>query len=180
MPHHMRRATTGQWTVRQYTPALGARHERRSSVALAAALGPGHYDPMPSAAIAYIRDLPDVAKLGYACAQVEEVAVWDARRISITAHTGKQVVPLCFQADILSSQFGQPLDPTVPSPFFALAPQRSVWPSSTARPTIEQIEGFMNDWGIRYILVDATHPNSLVPAAQPIFQVGNVTIYELP
>jgi len=142
--------------------------------------GPGHYDPMPTDAIAFIRDLPKEAKLGYACAQVEEVAVWDARLISITAHTGRKVVPLCFQADIFGAQLGQPVDPSVPGPFFALAPQRLVWPSSPASPTSAQIEAFMDAWGIAFILADSTHPNSLVPDAEPVFRSGNVTIYQLP
>jgi hypothetical protein len=140
--------------------------------------GPGHYDPMPTAALSYIRDLPAEAKVGYACAQVEEVAVWDARLISVTAHTGRKVVPLCFQADVFGVQLGVPPDPTVPSPFFALAPQRSVWPSSSASPTTEQITAFMDSWGIAYILADSKHANTLDPDAEPVFRSGPVTIYE--
>ena len=142
--------------------------------------GPGHYAPVSVAALDWIRALPHDAKLAYACAEVEEVAVWDARLISLTSHTGRPVVPMCFQADVFAVQLGQPADPTLMSPFFAVAPQRAIYPEAGARPTISDVRSFLRRYGIAYILEDSVHRNTLVPTAVERFSDGSMTIYEIP
>ena len=52
---------------------------------------------------AEIRGLPLGAKLAYACRASEEVAFWEARLLSLDAHTGRRIVPMCFQAEVTSS-----------------------------------------------------------------------------
>jgi hypothetical protein len=142
--------------------------------------GPGHYDPVPVAALDFIRTMPPQAKLAYACAQVEEVAPWDARLISITAHTGRKVVPLCYQADVFGVQLGQTPDLTVPGPFFILAPQRALWPSHLAKPSAAEVANFMRTHHIDFILADTKHANTLLPDATPIYSERGITIYRRP
>ena len=142
--------------------------------------GPGHYKPVPVEALDYIRRLPVGAKLAYSCSVQEEVAAWDARLISLTAHTGQTVVPMCFQADVFGPQLGLAPDPSKENPFFARAPQRQLYPAADSRPSSEAILGFLQANGIGYIYEDADHPNLLVSAARTLFRSGHVSILAVP
>ena len=42
-------------------------------------------------------------KLAYACLPAEEVAFWDAQLLGLDAHTGRRVVPMCFEAETFGS-----------------------------------------------------------------------------
>ena len=132
------------------------------------AYGPGAYAPVPLVTLAAIRTLPPDAKLAYACRRFEEAAFWAAQLVSVDAHTGRRVVPMCFQAETYPVLFGRPLSPDVASPLFELAPQRAVYPDSGAHPSPPAVVAFLKDNGIGYIYADAWHLNSLVPNAVPI------------
>ncbi len=143
--------------------------------------GPGHYDPVPVAVLDEIKSLPEGARLAYSCDEIEEVAPWDARLISLTAHTGRPVVAMCFQVDVFGAQLGVlPPDLTRMNPFFASAPQRDLYPRSGAKPTTAEILAFLERYDIDFIYEDADHPNRLLPDARPRFSIGAVTIYEVP
>jgi hypothetical protein len=126
--------------------------------------GPGHYQPVPLTILDAIRHLPKEAKLAYRCSLFEEAAVWDARLISITAHTGRRVVPMCFQADIFGPQLGLAADPTRAGPFFAVAPQRSIYPTHDSSPSRGQVLDFLREHQIGYLLVTPDHP--LIPGVE--------------
>lgn len=142
--------------------------------------GPGHYQPIPLETLDAIRSLPADARIAYACAPVEEIAVWDARLISITAHTGRAVVPMCFQVDVFGQQLGVPADLTIPSPFFLIAPQMEIYPTIESRPTPEAVRTFLKSHRIEYVFQDEDHPNTLIPDLELVHQRGAVAIYRIP
>ncbi len=142
--------------------------------------GPGNYADVPVAMLEAIRELPRDARLAYSCVNFEEVAIWDAALVSLVAHTGRPVVPMCFQSDPFASQLGVPADPARMNPFFRLAPQRSIYPTVKASPSATAIEAFLREHEIDYIWVDPRHPNDLVPGAREIARDGEFGIYRLP
>ena len=142
--------------------------------------GPGNFAAVPTSALTFVRSLPADARLAYACRGFEEVAVWDARLISITAHTGRPVVPMCFQSDLYGHLHGLEPDPAVMNPFFARAPQRTLYPSLDAQPSAAAILGFLDRYGIDYIWNSPDHPNTLLPDAEALFAAGDVSIHQVP
>ena len=130
--------------------------------------GPGAYPVVPEEIVATIKGLPTDARLAYACQPSDEVAFWTARLLGIDAHTGRRIVPMCFEADTFGLMNGTPISADVPSPLFQWAPQRRLYPDSDARPSPEDIALFMKANDIDYIYVDAVHPNTLVPDAIPV------------
>lgn len=142
--------------------------------------GPNDYEPIPVSLLAAIEQLPADAKLAYACGPLEEVAFWDARLLSITAHTGRPVVPMCFQAAYFDALNGLELSPDVASPLFRWAPQRALYPRSGAQPTSADVAEFLKQHGIDYIYADGVHPNSLVAPALPVATTGNFQILYVP
>jgi hypothetical protein len=142
--------------------------------------GPGDHPPAPLAILAAMKDLPADAKLAYACHQTEEAAFWDAHMLGLDAHSGRRVVPMCFQAETFGLMTGTPISPDVASPLFTWAPQRSLYPTSQATPTPAEVGAFMKANGIDYIYVDAIHPNTLVPDAVPVATSGATQVLRLP
>jgi hypothetical protein len=124
--------------------------------------------------------LPPDAKLAYACRPFEEVAIWDPRLVSIDAHTGRSVVPMCFEAESFGELMGAAMSADIPSPLFDRAPQRIVYPSSSAHPSPASLAAFLKDNGIDYIYADSVHPNSLVPDAVPIATSGDAQVLHIP
>ena len=142
--------------------------------------GPGHYRAVPVDVLDFMRGTPGGARFAYSCVAFEEVATWDARLVSLTAHTGRTVVPMCFQADAFRLQLGQALDPMKENPWFARAPQRELYPSADARPAPEAIIRFLRANAIAYIYQDPDHQIVLVPGAQTVFRSGHVSILAVP
>jgi hypothetical protein len=143
--------------------------------------GPGpNYPPIPLAALTAIRNLPTDAKLAYSCRQDEEEAFWNPALVSIYAHTGRRLVPMCFEADVFSAMIGN--DPLIQgeNPFFRWAPQRSLFRDACTYPSGSSIATFLRDHGIGYVYADAMHPNSLVPEAVEIASYGSVVVLQVP
>jgi hypothetical protein len=142
--------------------------------------GPGAYPPIPLEALAAIRSLPDGAKLAYSCKPDEEFAFWIPRLMSIYAHTGRRVVPMCYESDVSSVMIGA--DPSIhaENPVFRWAPQRSLYSDRTSQPSTASIAAFLKEHNVRYIYADAGHPNSLVPGALGIGSFGDVVILVVP
>lgn len=142
--------------------------------------GPGNYEPVPLGLLATIRGLPTDAKIAYACQPGEEQSVWDPRLLAIGAHTDRRIVPMCFESDALRQLVGG--DPTldVMSPLFLSAPQRALFPTSSARPSADAVVAFMQANGIDYIYADRVHPNALVPNATPVAAVGEFQLLRVP
>ena len=63
---------------------------------------------------------------------------------------------------------------------FQWAPQRAVYPTSTAAPSPAAVAAFMKSNGIDYIYVDRAHPNTLVPEAIPVATDGETQVLRLP
>jgi hypothetical protein len=89
-------------------------------------------------------------------------------------------VPLCFEAETFGAMTGTPNSADVASPLFLAAPQRALYPTSTARPSPAEIAAFMKAHGIGYIYVDRVHPNTLVPDAVPVATDGQTQVLRLP
>lgn len=142
-------------------------------------LGSGDFGATPLPALGRLRELPMGSKAAYRCTPTENFAPWDYSLISIEAHSGVRLVPMCFMADRARRLLGRGLDASVESPFFAFAPQRSLYPTPTARPPDGAIEAFLRSNGIDYVYTDALHPEPLVASARPMFQEGPITIYSL-
>lgn len=142
--------------------------------------GPNDYEPIPVSLLEAIRELPTDAKIAYACNPLEEVAFWDARLLSITAHTGRPVVPMCFQAAYFDMVHGLEPSPDIVSPLFMWAPQRALYPTSDAQPTAYDVTVFLKQHGIDYIYSDAAHPNTLVAHTLPVATTGDFEILYVP
>ena len=142
--------------------------------------GPHEYPPVPEKILAAIRSLPPDAKLAYACQPFEELAPWDARLLGLDAHTGRRVVPMCFEADFFGQLVGGQKSADNPNPLFQWAPQRALYPDATSRPSAASMAEFLKTNGIDYIYADTMHPNSLVPDAVPVTASGTVQVLRVP
>jgi hypothetical protein len=131
-------------------------------------------------ALAAIRELPDDAKMAYACRPFEIVAPWDASLVALDASTGVRMVPMCFMADVQRDLLERPLEEGFVSPFFLHARQRALYPDADARPSRAAITAFLNANGIHYIYADSSHPNSLIPDAVSVFTMDGVTVARVP
>jgi len=143
-------------------------------------VGPHDYEPISVSLLGAIRQLPPDAKLAYACGTFEEVAFANSRLISIDAHTGRRVVPMCFEADVYSTLIGAEPSTQVPNAGFMLAPQRTLYPDAAAEPSSARVAAFLKDNGIDYIYADARHPNSLVDDAVLIATSGDGQVLRVP
>lgn len=142
--------------------------------------GPHDYAPIPVHLLEAIRQLPEDARLAYACRPLEEVGFVTPRLLSIDAHTGRRVVPLCFQAETLSVLNGAAPSEKQENLFFWEAPQRALYPTVEARPSSAEVAAFLERHGIGYIYADFMHPNSLVNGAVLIAAAGDAQIFRLP
>ena len=142
--------------------------------------GPGgRYQPIPLNLLASIRELPANAKLAYACGTFEEVGFPDPKLLSIDVHTGRRVVPMCFQADFFGPSIGAP-DSLLPNSSFSEAPQHAIYPNATAHPSVAAVTAFLRVHGIDYIYADAKHPNTLVPDAMAVARSGASEVLRVP
>jgi hypothetical protein len=144
------------------------------------AFGPALYPPTPTAMLNAIGDLPNRSKLAYACKPFGEFAFWDPHLVTINAHTGQRAVPLCFQADMMYLFFGGAMAEEIPSGFYALAPQRAIYPTSTANPSPSTVTAFLRRHDIDYVYADPSHPNTLIPDADLLVEVGDWRLYRVP
>ena len=142
--------------------------------------GANTYEPIPQEIHEAIRRLPDGAKLAYTCQPYEEVGYGTPRLLSIDAHTGARIIPMCFEAETLSNLIGAEPSEDVENLFFERAPQRRLYPDLTAKPSPAAVEDFLREHGVGYIYVDAQHPNRLVDDARPLFSSGTFSILKLP
>jgi hypothetical protein len=142
--------------------------------------GPGVYQPIPLSILAAIRELPDNAKLAYSCGIEEEFAFWTPRLVSVYAHTGRPVVPMCFEVDVSSGLNGVENPEQVENPLFRQAPQRTLFANATTVPSTASIQAFMRGHGIGYIYADDAHPNRLVPDSRPIAAEDDIQVLEIP
>jgi hypothetical protein len=144
------------------------------------ALGVAQYEPIPTAILRSIAELPSNAKLAYSCGPIDEISFGVPQLITIDAVTGRRVVPMCFEREYPSIILGAPRDITVPSQFFRGAPQMELYPSSTATPSPGEIRAFLAKYDIGYIYSDRAHPNTLVPDAVLGASSGDVQVLRVP
>ena len=137
-------------------------------------------DPIPTIVLDAVRELPVDAKLAYACKPLSESGFAVSELLTIDAHTNRRVVPMCFEAEVLSTLVGAPRDETVMNLGFLYAPQSAIYPAPGADPSSATVVAFLKDHGIDYIFADAKHPNTLVADAVPIVTSGTATLFKLP
>jgi hypothetical protein len=135
---------------------------------------------VPLAILAAIEGLPSDAKVAYACQPFEDGAFWNPSLIAFDVHTGRRIVPMCFEASYLGQLTGGHMSPDIASPLFTWAPQRTLYPDSGARPSPASMAAFLQANGIDYIYVDRVHSNTLVPGATPIATSGQTQVLRLP
>ena len=140
----------------------------------------GNYQPIPVSLLATIRALPADAELAYACNPFEEVGFTEPRLVSIDAHTGHRIVPLCFEADYFGASIGGRQSAQSTSPGFTWAPQRVLYPDAAAHPSPAAVAAFLKDHGIDYIFADTDYPNTLVPDAVLIARDGGAEVLRVP
>jgi hypothetical protein len=141
---------------------------------------PSPYDPIPVGLLHEIEHLPPDAKLAYSCQTFEEISFVNSKLLGIDAHTDRRIVPMCFQADVNGPLLGAEPSTQVPDAGFAVAPQSTLYPDSTARPSPDAVAAFLRSRAIEYIYVDAGHPNALVANAIPVAQSGAFEVLRLP
>jgi hypothetical protein len=137
------------------------------------------YPPISLDVLAAIESLPPDAKLAYSCRQDEEFAFSTPALVSIYAHTGRRVVPMCYELDFWSSMIGADSAVRPENPFFKYIPQHELFTDRTTVPSPSSIAAFLKDHGIGYIYADAEHPNWLVPSAHPIASHGSVVVLRI-
>jgi len=130
--------------------------------------------------LAAIKGQPSDAKLAYACLPFEEVSFGSPSLLALDAHTGRRVVPMCFEADVFSTLIGAQPSTQVPNTGFTWAPQRTLYPDAAAAPSSAAVAAFLMANGIDYIYADAAHPDSLVADAVPIALSGDFQLLRLP
>jgi hypothetical protein len=142
--------------------------------------GAGSYPPIPLDMLAAIRALPADAKLAYSCSTDEEFTFWVPRLGSIYAHTGRRVVPMCYELDRSSAMIGGDSSIQGENLVFRFAPQHALFSDATTLPSTGSIRAFLKEHDIGYIYVDADHPNALVPEAQPIASRDGAVVLAVP
>jgi len=142
--------------------------------------GADDHVPAPLTILAAIEQLPADAKLAYGCLPSEEAAFWDAQLLGLDAHTGRRIVPMCFEAETFGAMTGTPMSGSVASPLFLNAPQRALYPAWDSQPSAASVAAFLKFNGIDYIYVDRVHPNTLVPDAVPIATDGQTQVLRIP
>jgi hypothetical protein len=143
-------------------------------------IGPPGYEPLPLSLLGAIRQLPPNTKLAYSCGPFDEVAFAAPELLSIDAHAGARVVPMCFEAEFPSTLLGAEPSVKVVSQFFRGAPQLALYPDAAADPSPEAVTAFLKRHGIYYIFADLRHPNTLVPHAVLISTSGSAQILRIP
>jgi hypothetical protein len=138
--------------------------------------GPSGNEQIPVSVLNRIRTLPPSAKLAYACRPRTELGYWQAELIAIYAHTGRRVLPTCYQAEVLI--WAAPAD--VPSLAFLASPLGHIFPTGGSTPRSEEVRKFLLSQGIDYIYADARHPNTLVADAIPVVVDGDFQLLEIP
>ena len=138
------------------------------------------YPPVPVALLEAIKSLPAGAKIAYACQPFEEYSFVNSALVAIDAHTGRAVVPMCYEAESLDMLVGAVKSPQIMSAGFAWAPQRVLYPNASAHPSPAAVAAFLASHGIDYIYADGRHPNTLVPAAMPIATSGAFQLLKVP
>jgi hypothetical protein len=137
-------------------------------------------EPVPISVLQSISRLPADAKLAYACQPFEEISFVNSSLLGIDAHTGRRVVPMCFEADTVGPLFGAGRTAQQMDAGFASAPQRALYPSATASPSPAEVAAFLKAHGIGNIYVDAVHPNTLVPDAVLVASDGDFEVLRVP
>jgi hypothetical protein len=138
------------------------------------------YDPIPVSVLDAIEQLPADAKLAYACREFEEISFVNSKLLGIDAHTGRRVVPMCFEADVNGPLLGVQPSRDRPDAGFAFAPQQILYPDSAAHPSADAVSAFLKANGIDYIYADKGHPNTLVADAVPIVTTGDAQVLRIP
>jgi hypothetical protein len=118
--------------------------------------------------------------MAYSCRPFDEATFAEPQLLGIDAHTGRRVVPLCFEAEVLSSLVGGKPSAQDPNASFASAPQRALYPDAAANPSSAVVAAFLKANGIDYIYVDAKAPNSLVADAVILATSGDAEVLRLP
>jgi hypothetical protein len=136
------------------------------------------HEPIAVSLLLAIKQLPADAKLAYACRPFEEISFTDPSLLSIDAHTGRRIVPMCFEADVFSVLNGSGVTDQFPSSGFAIAPQWTLYPNAEARPSPVEVAAFLKDHGIEYLYVDDQHP-SLVADAITVAASGSGAVLRI-
>ena len=136
--------------------------------------------PLAVSLLEAIRQLPPDAVLAYSCTPFSEVAFGTPQLLSIDAHTGRRVVPMCFEAELPNTLLGVEPSLAIMSQFFRGAPQLVLYPDAKTVPSPAAVLAFLKDHGVGYVYADRNHPNTLVDDTIPIVIIGDARILRVP
>ena len=140
--------------------------------------GPGS-SGAPLEILGAIERLPAGSKMAYACNPFDETTYGTPNLLSLTAYSGRPIVPMCFEVDQFGVMAGAEFDPDRANGD-TWAPQKELYPSAGARPPEAVIGQFLDQHDIGYIYEDGDHPNVLDPGAIPIAASGDYQLLKLP
>jgi hypothetical protein len=143
------------------------------------ALGLGGGGHIPANVMTAVSSIPAGSKIAYGCLPLDEGTYGTPNLLTIAAYTGHPVVPMCFEADLFGLYVGEPLSLDRPNAD-VWAPQRSLYPSSSAEPSPTQVAAFLKAHGVDYIYTDPRHTNPLVADAVPIVETGGYQLLRVP
>lgn len=140
----------------------------------------GDEAPISLSMLDEIRRLPEGARLAYSCRPLDESGFGVPQLLSIDAHTARRVIPMCFEAEVLSVLAGAERSEHVENLYFRGAPQRLLYPDAGARPSRASVADFLRVHGIRFIYADAKHPNALLEDAHLVIRSPHARVLEVP
>ena len=151
-----------------------------SGLARLQGFGPSEYGPIALSLLADMKRLPTTAKFAYSCRPFDEVAYGTPQLLSIDVHTGRRVIPMCFEAEFPSTLVGAPRSDQVVSQFFRGAPQMALYPTADAHPSGEEVAAFLKEHGIEFVYVDRDHAAPLVDGENVVASGGGAKLLTLP
>lgn len=140
----------------------------------------GDESPISLRMLEEIRRLPDGAKLAYSCQPLDESGFGVPQLLGIDAHTARRVIPMCFQAEVLSTLLGAERSSLIENLYFRGAPQRLLYPDASARPSSVAVAAFLRQHGIDYIFTDSQHPNTFIERTVDVWRSGNASVSRVP
>ena len=141
--------------------------------------GANVFEPIPVSLLTAIRSLPPDAKLAYACSPLEETSLGVPQLGSIDAHADRRIIPVCFNAEILSSLNGAHITQR-PKPVLPRCPATRTLSSAALEPVGSRDSPMAFGAWDHTFLRRRDHPNRLSPGSRVVAEDGEASILQCP